>query len=80
MSFFFVLTLRRRGILESPLCWQNYAEKFKLMLYLEELQMKVDIRRYNIPNRETTEPIPMFRDKFNKKLLVLEVRTCNYTP
>ncbi|XP_008334715.1 putative helicase mov-10-B.1 [Cynoglossus semilaevis] len=63
----------RRGILESPLCWQNYAEKFKLMLYLEELQMKVDIRRYNIPNRETTEPIPMFRDKFNKKLLVLEV-------
>uniref|UniRef100_A0A667Y188 RNA helicase n=1 Tax=Myripristis murdjan TaxID=586833 RepID=A0A667Y188_9TELE len=30
----------------------NYSEKFQLLLYLEELQMDVDIKRYNIPNSE----------------------------
>ncbi|XP_020785667.2 putative helicase mov-10-B.2 isoform X2 [Boleophthalmus pectinirostris] len=60
---------RRKGILEGPLSWENYAEKFKLMLYLEELQMEVDIRRYNIPNDDQQEAT-MERQK---KLLVLKV-------
>ncbi|XP_058491151.1 putative helicase mov-10-B.2 isoform X1 [Solea solea] len=64
---------RRRTLLKSPLSWDNYAEKFQLLLYLEELQMEVDIRRYNIPNSETKEHAPMFRDTVNTKLLVLEV-------
>uniref|UniRef100_A0A8C7R6U0 RNA helicase n=1 Tax=Oncorhynchus mykiss TaxID=8022 RepID=A0A8C7R6U0_ONCMY len=56
-----------RSILESGLSRENYSKRFQLLLYLEELQMEVDIKRYNKPNT------PMVRDKTNKKLLVLEV-------
>uniref|UniRef100_A0A3B3ZT78 RNA helicase n=1 Tax=Periophthalmus magnuspinnatus TaxID=409849 RepID=A0A3B3ZT78_9GOBI len=45
----------RKDILEAALSWENYAEKFKLMLFLEELQMEVDIQRYNIPNDNQPE-------------------------
>lgn len=51
---------------------ENYKEKFQLLLYLEELQMAVDIKRYNIPN-EDREYATLKKDQFNKKLLVLEV-------
>uniref|UniRef100_A0A3B3ZWN2 RNA helicase n=1 Tax=Periophthalmus magnuspinnatus TaxID=409849 RepID=A0A3B3ZWN2_9GOBI len=57
------------NILEAALSWENYAEKFKLMLFLEELQMEVDIQRYNIPNDNQPEATM----KKEKKLLVLEV-------
>uniref|UniRef100_A0A673BL22 RNA helicase n=1 Tax=Sphaeramia orbicularis TaxID=375764 RepID=A0A673BL22_9TELE len=67
-----MLLFSREYLLETPLCWKNYAEKFKLLLYLEELQMEVDIRRYNIPNSER-EDATMVRDPVNKKLLILEV-------
>ncbi|XP_037540408.1 putative helicase mov-10-B.2 [Nematolebias whitei] len=63
---------RRGTVLASPLSWENYKEKFQLMLYLEELQMEVDIKRYNIPN-EDTEFAVLKRDQHNKKLLFLEV-------
>uniref|UniRef100_A0AAQ5ZAQ5 RNA helicase n=1 Tax=Amphiprion ocellaris TaxID=80972 RepID=A0AAQ5ZAQ5_AMPOC len=62
----------KRALLESPLSWENYTEKFELLLYLEELQMEVDIKRYNIPNDEK-ECAVMYQDPQNKKLLVLEV-------
>uniref|UniRef100_A0A8C8JIR8 RNA helicase n=1 Tax=Oncorhynchus tshawytscha TaxID=74940 RepID=A0A8C8JIR8_ONCTS len=52
------------SILESGLSRENYSKRFQLLLYLEELQMEVDIKRYNKPNT------PMVRDKTNKKLLV----------
>lgn len=52
--------------------WENYTEKFQVLLYLEELQMEVDIKRYNIPNADR-EHATMTKDKMNKKLLVLEV-------
>eukprot|EP00064_Thunnus_orientalis_P005544 superscaffoldBa00000547_g5558 len=58
--------------LRCPLSWENYSEKFQLLLYLEELQMEVDIRRYNIPNNDR-EHACMVRDRINKKLLILEV-------
>eukprot|EP00064_Thunnus_orientalis_P003812 superscaffoldBa00000326_g3823 len=63
---------RRIALLESPLSWENYSEKFQLLLYLEELQMEVDIGRYNIPNNDR-EHACMVRDRINKKLLILEV-------
>uniref|UniRef100_A0A7N6FBN5 RNA helicase n=1 Tax=Anabas testudineus TaxID=64144 RepID=A0A7N6FBN5_ANATE len=61
-----------RTVLESPLSWENYFEKFQLLLFLEELQMEVDIRRYNIPNKDRDHAI-MIRDPVNKKLLIMEV-------
>ncbi|XP_041656201.1 putative helicase mov-10-B.2 [Cheilinus undulatus] len=63
---------KRKDLLESPLSWENYCEKFQLQLYLEEQQMEVDIKRYNIPNNDRQEAT-MTRDPNNKKLLVLEV-------
>uniref|UniRef100_A0AAQ6A7X2 RNA helicase n=1 Tax=Amphiprion ocellaris TaxID=80972 RepID=A0AAQ6A7X2_AMPOC len=68
----YICVLFRRALLESPLSWENYTEKFELLLYLEELQMEVDIKRYNIPNDEK-ECAVMYQDPQNKKLLVLEV-------
>ena len=62
----------RKDILESPLKWENYSEKFKLLLYIEEIQMEVDIRRYNIPNEDQPEAT-MEKDQFKKNLLVLKV-------
>lgn len=67
-----LLALFKRTLLESPLSWQNYKEKFQLLLHLEEQQMEVDIKRYNIPNHDI-EAATMTRDTFNKKLLVLKV-------
>ncbi|XP_022081525.1 putative helicase MOV-10 isoform X2 [Acanthaster planci] len=34
--------------LEEPLCWDNYARKLSNLLHIEECQMEVDIRRYDI--------------------------------
>ncbi|XP_072537725.1 putative helicase mov-10-B.2 [Salminus brasiliensis] len=59
--------LQKKTLLESPLDFQNYAERFQLLLYLEESQMLVDIKRYDKDN------ITMIRDRQNKKLLELEV-------
>ncbi|XP_060912677.1 putative helicase mov-10-B.2 isoform X2 [Labrus mixtus] len=62
----------RRNVLESPLSWENYCEKFQMLLFLEEQQMEVDIKRYNIPN-DDRELATMKKDHVNKRLLVLEV-------
>uniref|UniRef100_A0A4W6DR79 RNA helicase n=1 Tax=Lates calcarifer TaxID=8187 RepID=A0A4W6DR79_LATCA len=72
INCFFCFGLFRRALLESPLSWENYTEKMQLLLYLEELQMEVDIKKYNIPNNDK-EYATMVRDPVNKKLLVLEV-------
>uniref|UniRef100_A0A669F520 RNA helicase n=1 Tax=Oreochromis niloticus TaxID=8128 RepID=A0A669F520_ORENI len=69
---YFSCGVSQRAMLESPLNWENYTERFHVLLYLEELQMEVDIKRYNIPNADT-EHATMTKDKMNKKLLVLEV-------
>ncbi|KAL1020483.1 hypothetical protein UPYG_G00000620 [Umbra pygmaea] len=57
--------LAAQSLLEAGLNRERYTERFQLLLYFEELQMKVDIKRYNMINR------PMVRDR--KNLLVLEV-------
>ncbi|KAM8753806.1 putative helicase mov-10-B.1 isoform 4-T4 [Acanthopagrus schlegelii] len=59
-------------VLKAPLSWENYSEKFHLLLYLEEQKMKEDIKKYNIPN-DDREEATMTRDQSNKNLLVLEV-------
>ncbi|KAM6114446.1 LOW QUALITY PROTEIN: helicase MOV-10 [Phoenicopterus ruber ruber] len=53
-----------RSLLEAPLQAGNYQQKFQLLLHLEEIQMEVDIRRYDM------QDVPMVQDRV---LLVLDV-------
>ncbi|NXC35011.1 SDE3 helicase, partial [Campylorhamphus procurvoides] len=53
-----------RSLLEAPLRADNYHEKFQLLLYLEEIQMEVDIRCYDM------QDVTMVQDR---GLLVLDV-------
>lgn len=55
----------RRSLLEAPLQAGNYQQKFQLLLHLEEIQMEVDIRRYDM------QDVPMVQER---ALLVLDVR------
>ncbi|KAM6108339.1 LOW QUALITY PROTEIN: helicase MOV-10 [Pterocles gutturalis] len=52
------------SLLEAPLQPGNYQQKFQLLLHLEEIQMEVDIRRYDM------QDAPMVQDR---GLLVLDV-------
>uniref|UniRef100_A0A8C1G3C7 RNA helicase n=1 Tax=Cyprinus carpio TaxID=7962 RepID=A0A8C1G3C7_CYPCA len=45
----------------------NYKERFHLLLHLEEIQMEVDIKKYDLYGKTMT------LDKSNKKLLILKV-------
>ncbi|NWV53748.1 SDE3 helicase, partial [Daphoenositta chrysoptera] len=55
-----------RSLLEAPLQAENYHQKFQLLLHLEEIQMEVDIRRYDMHD------VTMVQDR---GLLVLDVRS-----
>ncbi len=57
-----------RGLLNSPLKMKTYSHRFHLLLHLEEIQMEVDIRKYDLHNQTMTP------DKSNKKLLTIRVR------
>uniref|UniRef100_A0A673H7T0 RNA helicase n=1 Tax=Sinocyclocheilus rhinocerous TaxID=307959 RepID=A0A673H7T0_9TELE len=56
-----------RSLLESDLSFHNYMERFDLLLYLEEDQMRLDIKRYD------KNDVSMVKDHENKRLLVLEL-------
>ncbi|KAL2103238.1 hypothetical protein ACEWY4_000106 [Coilia grayii] len=56
-----------KALLESQLSFGNYCERFQLMLQLEEAQMQLDIRAYDM------EDAKMTRDTQNKRLLILKV-------
>uniref|UniRef100_A0A672P046 RNA helicase n=1 Tax=Sinocyclocheilus grahami TaxID=75366 RepID=A0A672P046_SINGR len=56
-----------RSLLESDLSFHNYMERFDLLLYLEEDQMCLDIKRYD------KKDVSMVKDHENKRLLVLEL-------
>ncbi|XP_051996519.1 putative helicase mov-10-B.1 [Xyrauchen texanus] len=58
---------RVRRVLEAQLCMKYYNERFHLLLHLEEIQMEVDIKKYDLHNQVMT------LDKANKKLLILKV-------
>ncbi|NXJ74313.1 SDE3 helicase, partial [Trogon melanurus] len=53
-----------QSLLDAPLHADNYQQKFQLLLHLEEIQMEVDIRRYDM------QDVPMVQDR---ALLVLDV-------
>uniref|UniRef100_A0A672R621 RNA helicase n=1 Tax=Sinocyclocheilus grahami TaxID=75366 RepID=A0A672R621_SINGR len=57
----------QKSLLESDLGFHNYKERFDLLLYLEEDQMRLDIKRYN------KDDVSMVKDCENKRLLVLEL-------
>ncbi|XP_078384845.1 putative helicase MOV-10 [Oculina patagonica] len=57
--------LRER--LKKPLNFDNYKEKFRLLLQLEEIQMLKDIRHYDIKEVEFDQ------DRSDRRFLVLEV-------
>ncbi|KAK3566500.1 hypothetical protein QTP86_034004 [Hemibagrus guttatus] len=59
--------LQKKLLLESPLDFYNYTERFEVLLYLEERQMEVDIKTYD------KHDVTMKPDSHNKKLFVLEV-------
>lgn len=65
-----------RGLLKCNLQMKTYCSRFHLLLHLEEIQMEVDIRKYDLLNQTMTV------DPSNKKLLILNVsweddhRTC----
>lgn len=46
---------------------KTYTSRFRLLLHLEEIQMEVDIRKYDLYNQT------MMPDKSNKNLLALNV-------
>lgn len=58
---------RVRRLLDTQLCMKNYSERFHLLLHLEEIQMEVDIKKYDLYGKTMT------LDKTNKKLLILKV-------
>ncbi|KAM9369400.1 LOW QUALITY PROTEIN: helicase MOV-10 [Phaethornis superciliosus] len=53
-----------QSLLEAPLQPENYHRKFQLLLHLEEIQMEVDIHRYDM------QDVTMVQDR---ELLVLDV-------
>ncbi|TRY87279.1 hypothetical protein DNTS_028207 [Danionella cerebrum] len=56
-----------QSLLETPVDFQNYTERFGLLLHLEECQMHVDIKKYNKDN------ITLTRDSTDKRLLILNL-------
>nr|XP_033482694.1 putative helicase mov-10-B.1 [Epinephelus lanceolatus] len=56
-----------KGLLNSALKMKTYSHRFHLLLHLEEIQMEVDIRKYDLHNQIMNE------DQSNKKLLTLRV-------
>ncbi|XP_078098141.1 putative helicase MOV-10 isoform X2 [Mustelus asterias] len=58
---------RINSLLASELVFDNYGERFCLLLHLEEIQMEADITRYNM------EGAPMVRNQQKRNLLVLKV-------
>ncbi|KAG8450910.1 hypothetical protein GDO86_003254 [Hymenochirus boettgeri] len=56
-----------RDLLVSSLDFSNYNQKFHLLLHLEEIQMEIDIRKYDRNDQQ------MEIDKENKRLLTLKV-------
>ncbi|CAN9511896.1 unnamed protein product [Ophioblennius macclurei] len=56
-----------KGLLNHSLKMKNYSHRFHLLLHLEEIQMEVDIRKYDLHNQT------MDQDPSNRKLLTLRV-------
>ncbi|KAJ1138600.1 hypothetical protein NDU88_004981 [Pleurodeles waltl] len=55
------------SLLSADLQFSNYKDRFQLLLQLEEIQMEVDIRRYDQTD------MSMIQDPINRKFLILSV-------
>ena len=60
-------SLNCREQLEKPLTFDSYKDRFRLLLQLEEIQMKKDIRHYDLKEVEMEE------DRTDRRFLILEV-------
>ncbi|XP_072212162.1 helicase MOV-10 isoform X1 [Excalfactoria chinensis] len=49
--------MKMQSLLEAPLQPENYKQKFELLLHLEEIQLEVDIRRYDL------QEVPMVQNR-----------------
>ncbi|KAM3872357.1 putative helicase mov-10-B.1 [Diretmus argenteus] len=58
---------RDKVMVESPLTWKNYSQKLHLLLFLEEVQLERDMKKYNMVN------VPLVRDEDDTKLFLLQV-------
>ncbi|KAM3872353.1 putative helicase mov-10-B.1 [Diretmus argenteus] len=56
-----------RVMVESPLTWKNYSQKLHLLLFLEEVQLERDMKKYNMVD------VPLVRDEDDTKLFLLQV-------
>ncbi|KAF1391972.1 hypothetical protein PFLUV_G00047620 [Perca fluviatilis] len=56
-----------KALLDSPLKMKMYSHRCHLLLHLEEIQMEVDIRKYDLHNQTMTQ------NQSSKKLLTLRV-------
>ena len=56
-----------RSILDEELNMAQYQQKFKTLLFFEEVQMEVDIRKYDM------EDVSLRPYSSNSRLLLLEV-------
>ncbi|XP_072281879.1 helicase MOV-10 [Pyxicephalus adspersus] len=56
-----------RNLLLSTVNFNNYEEKFHMLLHLEEIQMEIDIRRYDQKRQE------MLQDPRQRQILTLDV-------
>ncbi|XP_028432245.1 putative helicase mov-10-B.1 isoform X2 [Perca flavescens] len=56
-----------KALLNSPLKMKTYSHRCHLLLHLEEIQMEVDIRKYDLHNQTMTQ------NQSSKKLLTLRV-------
>uniref|UniRef100_A0A8C7LRI8 RNA helicase n=1 Tax=Oncorhynchus mykiss TaxID=8022 RepID=A0A8C7LRI8_ONCMY len=60
-------TVHTLNLLKCPLKMRNYHHRFHLLLHLEEIQMEVDIKKYDLHHQTMTQ------DRDNRRLLVLHV-------
>ncbi|KAM9758598.1 putative helicase mov-10-B.1 [Menidia menidia] len=56
-----------KTVLNSSLSMRNYARRFHILLHLEEIQMEVDIRKYDLRSQT------LAKDKDRRDLLTLKV-------
>lgn len=61
----FIALIRER--LEKKLNFDNYEEKFGMLLHIEELQMQKDIRNYDMKGVEFQQ------ERGDRRFLILEV-------
>ena len=57
-----------RFLLETPVDTGTYQRRFESLLHLEEIQMEVDIRKYDM------EEVTMSEHPENRHLLLLKVK------